>query len=95
MRYLHFLKISSFIAHPLIYLINKSFETDCFPDQLECVNVAPMHKIVRRTDFSNYRHVAILPSLSKIFEKAVYVRLMSHFACNNLFHNLQFGFRKK
>jgi len=35
-----------------------------------------------------------LTSFSKVFEKALYIRLTEHFKCNKLLVGNQFGFRK-
>jgi hypothetical protein len=44
---------------------------------------------------SNYRPISLLTSFSKIFEKIIYDRLITHFTSNKIFTNSQFGFRKK
>jgi 5-methylcytosine-specific restriction endonuclease McrBC regulatory subunit McrC len=43
----------------------------------------------------NYRPISLLMSFSKIFEKIIYKRLITHITSNNSFTNSQFGFRKK
>jgi hypothetical protein len=42
----------------------------------------------------NYRPISLLTSFSKVFEKALYIRLTEHFNTNNLLVRNQFGFRK-
>jgi len=44
---------------------------------------------------TNYRPISLLTSFSKIFEKVIYKRLITHFISNNIFTNSQYGFRKK
>ena len=45
--------------------------------------------------FSNYRPISILPAISKIFEKALFKQIYTHFEKNNLFYEGQYGFREK
>ena len=47
-----------------------------------------------RTNASNYRPISILPTLSKILERAVHLQLYQYLITNNLLSNKQFGFRK-
>ena len=44
-------------------------------------------------DIINYRPITILPTLSKILEKAVHLQLYAYFQENNLLSSEQFGFR--
>ena len=47
-----------------------------------------------KTNASNYRPISILPTLSKILERAVHLQLYQYLITNNLLSNKQFGFRK-
>ena len=42
---------------------------------------------------SNYRPISLLPTLSKIFEKLMYARLISFFSKHNILYENQFGFQ--
>ena len=44
--------------------------------------------------FSNYRPVSVLPVFSKLLERLVYNRLISHINENKLLDEYQFGFQK-
>ena len=44
--------------------------------------------------FSNYRPVSVLTVFSKLLERRVYNRLISHINDNKLLHEYQFGFQK-
>ena len=79
----------------LVRLVNISFETGCFPDPLKIAKIVPIFKGGDSTILSNYRPISILPTVSKIIERLVYNRLMSHLEINNILSNNQFGFRKK
>jgi len=43
---------------------------------------------------TNYRSISLLTSFSKVFEKALYIRLTEHFNINKLLVGNQFGFKK-
>lgn len=83
------------IASPLSYIINCSFQTGVFPDPLKIAKVCPIYKSGDKKLFSNYRPISVLPSFSKIFEKAVYNRLESWVKLNNILTDNQYGFRAK
>ena len=59
------------IIKPITKLINKSFTTATFPDNLKIAEVSPLHKKNSTLDKSNYRSVSILPIISKLFERAI------------------------
>ena len=86
--------IIPFIAQPLSELINESFVTGSFPNELKIARVCPVFKGGDAADFSNYRPISILPSFSKIYERLVYNRLMSFIDKHDLLYHNQFGFRK-
>jgi len=87
--------IIPFIAQPLYELINESFVTGSFRNEVKISHVCPVFKGGDAADFSNYRPISILPSFSKIYERLVYNRLMSFIDKHDLLHHNQFGFRKK
>ena len=61
---------------------------------MKIAKVIPIFKKDDPSLFSNYRPISILPSLSKILEKIVYIRLYSFLTRNNLLTQIQYGFRK-
>jgi len=58
------------IAEPIVALINCSFRTGRFPDQLKIAKVYPVFKDGAENEFGNYRPISVLPSFSKNFEKS-------------------------
>ena len=77
----------------LTYLLNKSLSSSTFPTAWKKGKVVPIFKSGSRCDISNYRPITILPTLSKILEKAVHLQLYAYFQENNLLSSEQFGFR--
>ena len=86
--------IIDYIAEPLLQIINKSFSLGIFPDVLKIARVVPIFKEGSTSELINYRPISILPSLSKIFERLMYNRMLSYINKFNILSNDQFGFRK-
>ena len=57
--------------------------------------MCPVFKSGAENDFTNYRAISILPSFSKIFERAVYNRLSNYIELCNILVKNQFGFGPK
>jgi len=83
------------LAEPICAILNCSFRLVSFPDQLKIAKVCPVLKGEASNEFSNYRPISVLPSLSKIFEKAVFNRLISFISTNDILSRYQYGFRSK
>uniref|UniRef100_A0A1B6M3J7 Uncharacterized protein n=1 Tax=Graphocephala atropunctata TaxID=36148 RepID=A0A1B6M3J7_9HEMI len=82
------------IADPLVHVVNSSFISGYFPDQLKISKVIPIFKKGDATNKENYRPISIQPSFSKIFEKCMYNRLSTFLEENNIFEDEQPGFRQ-
>ena len=83
------------ISEPLCHILNQSFYAGIFPDALKVARVKALFKKGDRCDLNNYRPISILPSLSKVFEKAMLKQMSEYFTHNDLFFNGQYGFREK
>lgn len=59
------------LVRPLTKLFNRSLSAGLFLDILKRTFIVPIHKKGPATDVRNYRSIAILPAIAKIFEKAV------------------------
>ena len=89
-----FLKdISKQICSPISILINKSLEVGIVPDIMKMAKVIPIYKAKQNDQFSNYRPISLLPSLSKILERVIHKRVYSFLKFNNIFYHSQYGFR--
>ena len=64
-------EIAPIIITPLHYLINLSLETGFVPTEFKLSKVVPVFKDGEKHDFNNSRHISLLSSFSKLFEKIV------------------------
>jgi hypothetical protein len=78
----------------LTYIINNSFETGSFPNKLKIAKVLPIYKKDNESLLENYRPISVLPTISKVIEKAICNQLHQYFKENNLYFNSQYGFRE-
>lgn len=63
------------LSAPIHRLFNMSLSKRKFSDRWKISELTPIHKSGSRNDVSNYRGVAILPTIGKLLEKLVCVRL--------------------
>ena len=89
------LKIScNYIISPLTFICNRIILSGLFPDRLKYSVIKPVYKKGDKSDYTNYRHISLLTSFSKIFEKAIYIRLAEYLTNNKILTDNQYGFRK-
>jgi len=81
------------ILVPLLHVVNVSFSTGVFPDELKMANVTPIFKSNDPLVVGNYRPIAVLSVFSKIFEKLMYARIYNFLSMHNILYPRQFGFR--
>ena len=77
------------LSAPLTYLINPMLETGIFPSKLKGAKIIPLLKSGDVEDVSNYRPIALIPILAKIFEK-----MTSYLDSTRILTDRQFEFRK-
>ena len=82
------------IIGPLSFLCNRSLTEGVFPSELKLANVLPLFKSGESMLFNNYRPVSLLCTLSKVFEKIMYSRLLNFLDYHKILIGNQFGFRK-
>ena len=78
----------------LCEIINLSFISGVFPTCFKHATVVPIFKKGDRCNVLNYRPIAILYFLSKVFERCIYARLWEFAVTNNIFTPYQYGFLK-
>ena len=86
--------VSKIIAPILTKIINLGYTTNSFPDSMKRSSITPIFKEGDRNNIGNYRPIAILPVLSKIFERAAALQIIKFLEENNLISKSQHAYRK-
>ena len=90
-----FIKDSKEVQAPwLTKIINISYKTCVFPDNMKITNIKPIYKENNKEKISNYRPISILPVISKIFERACTDQLVKYLEENDLISRTQHAYRK-
>ena len=79
----------SIAAGHLMFVINSFFSNGEFPDAWKMARVTPIFKSGEQDLVINYRPISILPALSKIVERHVFLSLSSWFNKDNLLFSSQ------
>ncbi|MFN9952520.1 MAG: RNA-directed DNA polymerase, partial [bacterium] len=87
--------IGNEIAAPLSHIFNLSLATGEFPSKLKLCRVIPIFKAGNNLECDNYRPISLLSSVSKILEKIVANKLVTHLLSNDLLYPHQYGFLPK
>jgi hypothetical protein len=66
-----------------------------FPERLKYLIIKPIHKKGDKSLLSNYRPIYLLTSFSKVVEKIMYNRLVSHLKKHAILNTNQHGFQEK
>lgn len=82
------------ISPYLTRIFNKMISTSMYPDDLKIAKIIPLPKECNATQVQQFRPIALLPVIDKIFEKILYQQLSSYFDEFNLFYECQYGFKK-
>lgn len=82
------------IAPVLSYLVNLSFSNGVFPEPLKVSIVRPLYKKGARDIVDNYRPIALIPTISKIFEKVMLERITKFLDKYKIIKPNQYGFQK-
>ena len=83
------------LSKPMCIIVNKSISEGIVPSIYKKARIIPLNKKGPTNDCGNYRPVSLLPSLSKILEKAVCQQMMFYLNKNQLLCKDQFGFRRR
>jgi len=82
------------IAPSISHIINISILQGKVPNELKLAKVTPLYKKGSKTETGNYRPVSVLSIISKVLERVVYNQIYEYIQINDLFYDLQSGFRK-
>lgn len=85
--------VKSLLIPPLTKIFNRILEQGTFPSVLKVSKLVPIFKTGDPLVLGNYRPIACVPILSKVFESLLKIRLTTYFEENSLFSSRQFGFR--
>ena len=88
------INIKNDLSNTLAEIFNLCIDQGYFPDELKVGCITPVYKKGEKTDVSNYRPVCSLSPFSKIFERLIYIRMLSYIEKHDLLSNTQFGFRQ-
>lgn len=81
------------ISGPVSHFFNCLIRNGAFPSNFKISKIIPIFKSGSRQDPGNYRPISIIPSLAKVFEKIICLRLSHYFESKQLLCNQQYGFR--
>ena len=87
--------IKTEITPVLTHIINLSISQQTFPLLWKKAKVIPLHKKDEVLYAKNYRPVSLLPVLSKVLERCVFVQMVTYLEENDLLHPSHHGFRAK
>jgi Reverse transcriptase (RNA-dependent DNA polymerase) len=82
------------LATPLKHIFNLCLDEGTFPDKLKIAKIIPILKKGNNKEINNYRPIALLPAISKIFEKILAIRITNFLEKQNTLSTKQNGFRK-
>lgn len=82
------------ICTPLSEIINMCFSLAIFPDDLKKIIIKPVFKKGSKNDISNYRPIALISIIAKIFEKALLNRILDFTENYNIITGMQSAYIK-
>ena len=85
-------ELADVLSLPLCDLFNQSLSTGEFPEQWKLSHVTPIPKSGDLSLVSNYRPIALLSNIDKVFERAVFKHLYNHLLENSILTPYQSGF---
>ena len=82
-----FLKLfQTVLSKPVSLIINLSFSSGTFPNNLKIANVIPIFKKDDCTICNNCRPISLLSNISKIIQKLIHSRLIMFLSKNNILY---------
>ena len=87
-------ELKNHLVSPLTLLINKIVMEGDYPDTLKYATIKPLHKKGDKSDISNYRPIALLPVINKIFERIICNRIQYFLDSNKINDKEQYGYKR-
>ena len=84
--------ISHYFADVICSYVNYCFDTNCFPDFLKTAEIIPIFKKGSVNKVGNYRRISLLPTLSKLIEKLVFLKFLIISRNINFYQNINLAF---
>lgn len=79
---------------PISQMINMCFSLGIFPEDLKRTVIKPVHKKGNKNDITNYRPIALISIIAKIFEKALLNRIVDFIEQFNIISDMQSAYIK-
>lgn len=76
------------------YIFNRSISEGIFPKAFKLARIVSLFKSNDKKNVNNYRPISVIPTMSKIIEKLMAVRLRGYCNVNNILCRQQYGFRE-
>ena len=89
-------EIAPYIIKPLYKLYNRSLRTGSVPESFKIAKIIPIYKGKEsgsQYEYTNYRPISLLQSMSKVLEKLVDSQLRKFLKYQDVLYSKQFGFR--
>ncbi|XP_073841373.1 uncharacterized protein [Musca autumnalis] len=83
------------ISPHFAFIFNKIIETSTYPEVLKTAKIVPIPKSENACTVSNFRPVAVLPLIDKLYEKLICKQLETFLEETSQMYPLQFGFKKR
>ena len=83
------------VSYPISMIVNRSLSEGVVPKSMKVAKVVPIYKSKDHQLFTNYRPISLLPTVSKILEKVIHIRLYNFLSSQAVFYHSQYGFRAK
>ena len=79
----------------LVVLFNKCIKEGVFPNSFKLAEVIPLFKGGDKQDPDRYRPISLLPTIGKLFEKILSIRVLKFLSKHEIVSKHQIGFRAK
>ena len=82
------------IASPLTHILKSFITISSLPEALKVARVSPIPKVESPVESDHYRPIAILPAISKVYEKLVLSQLLEYIDQKRVLQDTTPGYRK-